>query len=128
MRPRRKRSWRGTKRSSANGASSTARSPTALRRPERACLPLTRLHLCQWKSARSTNIIEWLHEEFKRRIKTQTVRLSRLEDAGQLAIGWAPPIADCERAAESSAHDAYAYAIGRLIRTLRAWHSQHPMA
>jgi putative transposase len=27
----------------------------------------------QWKSARSTNIIERLHEEFKRRIKTQTV-------------------------------------------------------
>jgi len=33
----------------------------------------TRLPPCQWKSARSTNIIERLHEEFKRRIKTQTV-------------------------------------------------------
>jgi len=33
----------------------------------------TRLPLSQWKSARSTNAIERLHEEFKRRIKTQTV-------------------------------------------------------
>jgi putative transposase len=33
----------------------------------------TRLTPGQWKSARSTNIIERLHEEFKRRIKTQTV-------------------------------------------------------
>src|SRR6202795_5089795 len=28
---------------------------------------------CQWKSIRTTNAIERLHEEFKRRIKTQTV-------------------------------------------------------
>jgi len=27
----------------------------------------------QWKSARTTNAIERLHEDFKRRIKTQTV-------------------------------------------------------
>ena len=27
----------------------------------------------QWKSARTTNAIERLHEEFRRRIKTQTV-------------------------------------------------------
>ena len=33
----------------------------------------TRLPPNQWKSARTTNIIERLHEEFKRRIKTQTV-------------------------------------------------------
>src|SRR5689334_22791903 len=33
----------------------------------------TRLPPSQWKSARSTNAIERLHEEFKRRIKTQTV-------------------------------------------------------
>jgi putative transposase len=33
----------------------------------------TRLHPSQWKSARTTNAIERLHEEFKRRIKTQTV-------------------------------------------------------
>ena len=32
-----------------------------------------RLPPSQWKSARSTNLIERLHEEFKRRIKTQTV-------------------------------------------------------
>jgi putative transposase len=33
----------------------------------------TRLPPSQWKSARTTNAIERLHEEFKRRIKTQTI-------------------------------------------------------
>ena len=33
----------------------------------------TKLPPSQWKSARTTNAIERLHEEFKRRIKTQTV-------------------------------------------------------
>jgi putative transposase len=33
----------------------------------------TTLPSSQWKSARTTNAIERLHEEFKRRIKTQTV-------------------------------------------------------
>jgi len=33
----------------------------------------TRLPASQWKSARTTNGIERLHEEFKQRIKTQTV-------------------------------------------------------
>jgi len=33
----------------------------------------TRLPASQWKSMRTTNAIERLHEEFKRRIKTQTV-------------------------------------------------------
>jgi putative transposase len=37
---------------------------------------LTRLPPSQWKSARTTNAIERLHEEFKRRIKTQSVRPS----------------------------------------------------
>src|SRR5260370_31165194 len=32
----------------------------------------TRLPPSQWRSARTTNAIERLHEEFKRRIKTQT--------------------------------------------------------
>lgn len=36
----------------------------------------TRLPPTQWESARTTNAIERLHEEFKRRIKTQTVLLS----------------------------------------------------
>jgi putative transposase len=43
----------------------------------------TRLPLSQWKSARTTNAIERLHEEFKRRIKTQTV-LPSAETAGML--------------------------------------------
>ncbi len=33
----------------------------------------TRLPPSQWRSLRATNAIERLHEEFKRRIKTQTV-------------------------------------------------------
>ena len=33
----------------------------------------TRLDPSQWKSARTTNAIERLNEEFRRRIKTQTV-------------------------------------------------------
>ena len=33
----------------------------------------TRLPPSQWRSARTTNCIERLHEEFKRRIKTQTI-------------------------------------------------------
>jgi putative transposase len=38
-----------------------------------ALFAFTRLPPSQWKSARTTNAIERLHEEFKRRIKTQTV-------------------------------------------------------
>src|SRR5262245_32258940 len=54
-----------------------------LRRPGE--LALTRLPPGQWKNARSTNIIERSHEEFKRRIKTQTVRAS----ADTAAMLWA---------------------------------------
>jgi putative transposase len=42
----------------------------------------TRLPPEQWKSARTTNAVERLHEEFKRRIKTQTV----LPDPGTAAM------------------------------------------
>ncbi len=38
-----------------------------------AVFAFTRLPPSQWRSARTTNAIERLHEEFKRRIKTQTV-------------------------------------------------------
>src|SRR5215472_14878854 len=61
----------------------------------------TRLPVSQWKGARTTNAIERLHEEFKRRIKTQTVLPSAetaamlfwaLLAAGQIAMrkvdGW----------------------------------------
>jgi putative transposase len=43
----------------------------------------TRLPPSQWKSARTSNAIERLHEEFKRRIKTQTV-LPSVETAAML--------------------------------------------
>ena len=51
----------------------------------------TRLPQSQWRSARTTNAIERLHEEFKRRIKTQTV-LPSAETAAMLFIehGLAP--------------------------------------
>ena len=42
-----------------------------------------RLPPSQWKSARTTNAIERLHDEFKRRIKTQTV-LPSAETAAML--------------------------------------------
>ena len=43
----------------------------------------TQLPPSQWRSARTTNAIERLHEEFKRRIKTQTV-LPSAETAAML--------------------------------------------
>ncbi len=43
----------------------------------------TRLPSTQWRSVRTTNAIERLHEEFKRRIKTQTV-LPSADTAGML--------------------------------------------
>jgi putative transposase len=43
----------------------------------------TRLPVSQWKSARTTNAIERLHEEVKRRIKTQTL-LPSAETAAML--------------------------------------------
>src|SRR5690349_5649428 len=43
----------------------------------------TRFPSCQWKSLRTTNAIERLHEEFKRRIKTQTL-LPSAETAAML--------------------------------------------
>ena len=45
---------------------------TASREPE-CVLRVAALASSQWKSARTTNAIERLHEEFKRRIETQTV-------------------------------------------------------
>ena len=43
----------------------------------------TRLPGSQWRSARTTNAVERLHEEFKRRIKTQTA-LPSAETAAML--------------------------------------------
>jgi putative transposase len=48
----------------------------------------TRLPFSQWRSARTTNAIERLHEEFKRRIKTQTV-LPSAETAAMFVLGTA---------------------------------------
>jgi putative transposase len=50
----------------------------------------TRLPPLQWKSARTTNAIERLHEEFKPRIKTQTV-LPSAETAAMLFWGLLAP-------------------------------------
>jgi putative transposase len=48
-----------------------------------ALFAFARLHPSRWKSARTTNAVERLHEEFKRRIKTQTV-LPSAETAAML--------------------------------------------
>jgi len=55
----------------------------------------TRLPPSQWKSARTTNAIERLHEEFKRRIKTQTV-LPSTETAAVLGAARVRPDPDAE--------------------------------
>ena len=47
--------------------------PTVWRKPGSGCSPLPGCPPSQWRSVRTTNAIERLHEEFKRRIKTQTV-------------------------------------------------------
>jgi hypothetical protein len=47
----------------------------------------TRLPPSQWRSVRTTNAIERLHEEFKRRIKTQTV-LPSADTAAMLFWAW----------------------------------------
>jgi len=44
-----------------------------VREDGRRLFTFARLPPSQWRSARTTNAIERLHEEFKRRIKTQTV-------------------------------------------------------
>ena len=54
--------------------------------PGEALFAFTKLPPSQWKSARTTNAIERLHEEFKRRIKTQTVLPS---DATAAMLFWA---------------------------------------
>ena len=46
---------------------------TSLEEAGERLFTFTRLPPSQWRSARTTNAIERLHEEFKRRIKTQTV-------------------------------------------------------
>ncbi len=63
----------GARPSSASGGSSTGPSPTAWRKLATGSLTFTRLPPTQWRSVRTTSAIERLHEEFKRRIKTQTV-------------------------------------------------------
>jgi putative transposase len=57
--------------------------PDSLEEAGARLFSFTRLPPEQWKSARTTNAIERLHEEFKRRIKTQTV-LPSAETAAML--------------------------------------------
>src|SRR5260221_2295871 len=73
MRQRAKRSKSAAKPSSASGGSSTEPSRTAWRKPAIGSSPSPVCPQSQWRSVRTTNAIERLHEEFKRRIKTQTV-------------------------------------------------------
>ncbi len=51
----------------------TATRPTRFPSTSLRLFTFTRLPQSLWRSVRTTNAIERLHEEFKRRIKTQTV-------------------------------------------------------
>ena len=68
----RRRSKPAARPSSASGGSSTAPSPIAWRKPATA-VHLRPTAAEPMAKRRTTNAIERLHEEFKRRIKTQTV-------------------------------------------------------
>jgi len=57
----------------------------------------TRLPDSQWRSARTTNAIERLHEEFKRRIKTRTVLRPRRLPACCSGHCWLPVRLPCGR-------------------------------
>ena len=69
----------------------------------------TRLPPGQWKSARTTNAVERLHEEFRRRIKTQTV-LPEARDRAHAVLGAAGLRAD---------HDAQGRRMGDAQPTAR---------
>ena len=69
--------------SSANGGSDARAVADSLEEAGDRLFTFTRLPRSQWKSARTTNAIERLHDEFKRRIKTQTV-LPSAETAAML--------------------------------------------
>ena len=82
--PRTRRRWR--KRRKAFLRKWRLKCPAVADQPGRGRRPPVRLPPLapsQWKSARTTNAIERLHEEFKRRIKTQTV-LPSAETAAML--------------------------------------------
>ena len=70
-------------RSCASGGCAARPWPTSLEEAGDRLFTFLRLPPSQWKSARTTNAIERLHEEFKRRIKTQTV-LPSAETAAML--------------------------------------------
>ena len=80
-RPRRCSSAVG--RSCANGGCDVRPWRPACRKQASACSAFLRLPPSQWRSARTTNAIERLHKEFRRRIKTQTV-LPSAETAAML--------------------------------------------
>ena len=69
--PRRSRT--AARPSSASGGCKHRAVADSLEEAGERLFTFTRLPPSQWKSARTTNAIERLHEEFKRRIKTQTV-------------------------------------------------------
>jgi len=68
---RRRRSRRSARRSSANGGRNAARVANSLEEAGDKLFTFTRFPKSQWKSIRTSNAVERLHEEFKRRIKTK---------------------------------------------------------
>jgi putative transposase len=57
----------------------------------------------QWKLIRTSNGIERLHEEFKRRIKTQTVLASAETDDAVLRFGWLLVRSQCAKSTAGGA-------------------------
>ena len=83
MPPRSRRSRSSARRSSANGELKCRAVAESLEEAGDKLFTFTRFPKSQWKSIRTSNAIERLHEEFKRRIKTQTV-LPSAETAAML--------------------------------------------
>src|SRR4051794_28642970 len=83
--PRAPRRWSSAAGHSCASGGCAARlwPPTSLKEAGDRFFAFLRLPSSQWKSARTTNAIERLHEELKRRIKTQTV-LPSAETAAML--------------------------------------------
>ncbi len=77
---------RNARPSRPSGGSDAGAWRTAWKRPASGCSPCLSYPPTQWRSLRTTNAIERLHEEFKRRIKTQCA-LRRRRNRGHAVLG-----------------------------------------
>jgi Transposase, Mutator family len=83
----------------------------------------TRLPPSQWRSARTTNAIERLHEEFKRRIKTQTTKLGAvlaIAVAASIHTASADPITYTESASATGSLGSNSFTNALVTITVQA--------